>query len=74
MSWEEAKLGEYFKIKHGYAFKSSFFSDEGAYVLLTPGNFYDEGGFKHKGEKETYYTGGIPESFILNCSSRFMSR
>lgn len=59
------KLGDYFQIKHGYAFKGEFFADSGPYVLLTPGNFFDEGGFKHKGAKEKYYTGEVPDGFIL---------
>lgn len=65
MGWEHRTLSEFLRIKHGFAFKSQFFSNEGEYVLLTPGNFYERGGFKNKGEKETYYTGDIPEDFIL---------
>lgn len=63
--WKQAKLGEFFRIKHGYAFQGEFFKDIGPYVLLTPGNFYDEGGFKLKGDKEKYYTGKVPPDFIL---------
>lgn len=37
-AWAERELGETFKIKHGFAFTSEFFSDDGPYVLLTPGN------------------------------------
>lgn len=59
-------FGDFFKVKHGYAFKSEFFSDSGNYVVVTPGNFYDEGGFKKKGDKEKFYTGVVPESFVLN--------
>ena len=65
MTWRPIKLGDVLSVKHGYAFKSEYYSDEGEFILLTPGNFYDEGGFKHKGEKETFYTGDIPENFIL---------
>lgn len=61
-----SKLGEFFDIKHGYAFKGEYFSDEGSYVLMTPGNFYEKGGFKSRGDKEKYYIGDIPESYILN--------
>lgn len=63
--WTHGRLGDYFQIKHGYAFKGEFFATEGPYVVLTPGNFYDEGGFKLKGDKEKYYTGDIPQGFIL---------
>jgi type I restriction enzyme, S subunit len=63
--WKKAKLGEYFRIKHGFAFKGEFFADEGPYILLTPGNFNPDGGIKLKGEKEKYYTGDFPSEFLL---------
>ncbi|MEK9685592.1 MAG: restriction endonuclease subunit S [Rhodospirillaceae bacterium] len=66
MKWREYCLGEVIEIKHGYAFKSQYFSNEGEYILLTPGNCYEEGGLKLKGEKEKYFIGDIPEGFILN--------
>jgi type I restriction enzyme S subunit len=65
MMWEERRFGEFFKIRHGFAFKSEFYSREGKFILLTPGNFFEVGGFRHKGEKETYYVGEIPASYIL---------
>lgn len=65
MSWREIKLGDYITIKHGYAFKSKFFADSGKYVLLTPGNCYQQGGLRLKGEKEKYFVGDIPEDFVL---------
>jgi len=65
LGWRKRRLGDLFRIKHGYAFKGQYFSDAGPYILLTPGNFYDGGGFKKKGEKEKYYTGAVPEDFIL---------
>jgi len=37
--WIETKLKNICSIKHGFAFKSRFFSEEGDYVLLTPGSF-----------------------------------
>jgi type I restriction enzyme S subunit len=63
--WTTTKLGECFRIKHGYAFKGEFFSEAGSHVLLTPGNFSEEGGLKLKGEKEKYYSGPIPGEFVL---------
>jgi len=63
--WRRRKLGDFFRLKHGYAFKGRFFSETGPYIVLTPGNFFDEGGFKHK-EKEKFYTGDIPNGFILS--------
>lgn len=43
----------------------SFFSDKGDYVLLTPGNFFEEGGYRDRGEKQKYYTGEIPKGYVL---------
>ena len=59
------KLSELFRIKHGYAFKGRYFDSSGQYVLLTPGNFHEEGGFRDLGKKQRYYTGDVPEGFIL---------
>ncbi len=53
------------KIKHGYAFKGENFSNGGKYVVLTPGNFYEEGGFRFREGKEKYYKGNFPEEFLL---------
>ena len=64
-AWKRSRLGDLLEIKHGYAFKGEFFSGEGEFVLLTPGNFREEGGLKLKGEKEKYYTGEIPDDFVL---------
>ncbi len=63
--WQLTTLGSHFRIKHGFAFKGKFFSDSGPYVLLTPGNFREEGGLKLKGEKEKYYTSDFPLEFLL---------
>lgn len=60
------ELGHGIEIKHGFAFKGEFFSGEGEKIVLTPGNFYDEGGFKYTPGKEKFYTGEIPEDYI--CS------
>ncbi|GMR21354.1 MAG: hypothetical protein BMS9Abin36_1954 [Gammaproteobacteria bacterium] len=64
--WDTKRLNEIFKIKHGFAFKSDYFSDAGNYVLLTPGNFYEKGGYRDRGEKQKYYTGVIPDGYILS--------
>ena len=52
-------------IKHGFTFKSKYFTDQGDYVMLTPGNFYETGGYRDRGEKQKYYCGEIPNGFIL---------
>ena len=35
-------------------------------MLLTPGNFYERGGYRDRGEKQKYYTGEIPRDYVLN--------
>lgn len=66
MEWKEATLGDIIHVKHGYPFKSEFFSfDQGRHIVLTPGNFYETGGFLLRPEKDRFYTGTFPESFIL---------
>jgi type I restriction enzyme S subunit len=64
--WVEKTLSELCDIKHGFAFKSEFFTSEGDYVLLTPGNFYESGGYRDRGEKQKYYVGEIPPDFVLS--------
>ena len=64
--WEETTLGNICTIKHGFAFKSQYFTMSGEYVLLTPGNFYETGGYRDRGEKQKYYIGDIPQDYILD--------
>lgn len=56
MTWTETHLGKLLEVEHGYAFKGEFFSEEGSLVVLTPGNFNEEGGFKPRPGKDRYYT------------------
>jgi len=62
--WEEKKLRNICNIKHGFAFKSEFFVGNSNYVVLTPGSFYETGGFRDQGKKTKYYRGDIPEGYI----------
>ena len=64
--WAEKKLSELCDIKHGFAFDGEFFSNEGEYVLLTPGNLYETGGYRDRGEKQKYYNGEIPRDYVLH--------
>jgi type I restriction enzyme S subunit len=66
MSWREITLGSAIHVKHGYAFKGELFSDSGDYIVLTPGNFNEGGGFRIRPEKDRAYVGNIPESFVLD--------
>lgn len=64
--WEEVPLSDYFKVKHGYAFKGEFITPEPTkYRLVTPGNFEIGGGFKSA--KFKYYSSDvIPEEYVFN--------
>ena len=65
-SWEIVELGTYFQIKHGFAFDGKFFSSSGDFILMTPGNFHEEGGFRDRGDRTKYYTGEVPKDYILS--------
>ncbi len=61
-----SKLGDYISVKHGFAFKSAYFTDVvGTDVLLTPANFAIGGGFQDARRK--YYAGPIPDGYVLQA-------
>lgn len=61
-----ARLSDFIKIKHGYAFKGEHFSAQPTKdVLVTPGNFAIGGGFK--AEKFKYYSGPLPEDYLFSA-------
>lgn len=63
--WPRVTIGDVAKIKHGFAFKGEYFTDEvQPNVLVTPGNFAIGGGFQ-KG-KSKFYAGPIPEDYVLS--------
>ncbi len=64
-TWEVVKLGDLFGIKHGFAFDGEYFEESGEYILLTPGHFHEDGGFRDQGRKTKYYTGEIPNGYLL---------
>jgi type I restriction enzyme, S subunit len=64
-SWTETTLHNKIHVKHGFPFKSEYFASEGDYIVLTPGNFYEEGGFKQQQGKEKFYKGTFLESYLL---------
>jgi type I restriction enzyme S subunit len=66
MKWEETKLSGLFEVKHGFAFKSEFFSESGKYAVTTPGHFYEAGGFRQREGKEKYYKGEFPPQYLLS--------
>lgn len=63
--WKEYKLGEFIKVKHGFAFKGDYIvSDKTDKILVTPGNFHIGGGFKS--DKFKYYKSeDFPQDYIL---------
>ena len=65
MKLNNRKLGDGIHIKHGFAFLGKYFSDQGKHILLTPGNFYEEGGFKLRPEKDRYFLGVFPNDYLL---------
>jgi type I restriction enzyme S subunit len=65
MKRQPAKFAELFRVRHGYAFKGEFFDSAGEYLLLTPGNFNECGGFRDLGEKQKRYSGEVPNGLIL---------
>lgn len=64
--WEKRDLTGLISVKHGFAFKSEFFSDSGDFVLLTPGSFNESGGFRDQGGKTKYYLGDVPNGYLLH--------
>jgi len=65
-SWRFTTLDEFITVKHGFAFKGEYFCEDGKYIVLTPGNFHEEGGFKLRAGKDRFYRGEIPKDYILN--------
>lgn len=65
-AWRNCKLGDLLEVKHGFAFLGKYFGNTGTHVVLTPGNFLEEGGFKERSDKAKWYSGQIPEDYVLN--------
>lgn len=64
-AWPKQPLGSVLKVKHGFAFESRYFTQSGDQVLLTPGNFYEHGGFRDRGMDQKRYLGPTPPDFVL---------
>ena len=71
--WAVVPLSELIRIKHGFAFKSEYFTDSGDMVLLTPGNFFEGGGYRDRGSKQKYYEGVVPIGFVLQRGDLLMA-
>ncbi len=66
MSWQEVQLGDGIHVKHGFAFKGEYFSASGEYLVLTPGNFLEKGGFRVRDGKERFYHADFPQDYLLS--------
>ena len=65
LSWPVVSLGELIEVKHGFAFKGEYFSDEPTGdVLVTPGNFAIGGGFQTN--KLKFYDGPVADEYVLH--------
>lgn len=60
------KMGDLIRIKHGFPFLGEHFTDEGEFIVLTPGNFFEAGGFKRTPGKEKFYDADFPKEYL--CS------
>jgi len=65
IEWIEKTLGDLIHIKHGWAFKGEYFASDGEYIVVTPGNFFEEGGFRLRIGKEKFYTDKFPTEYLL---------
>jgi len=64
--WIERQIGDYLHdIKHGFAFKGEYFTNQPTeHYLVTPANFAIGGGFQNG--KSMYYTNDFPDEYILD--------
>ena len=63
--WPTTSLRGKIHVKHGFPFKGEHFQSSGTYVVLTPGNFHEQGGFKRNAEKDKCYSETFPEEYLL---------
>jgi type I restriction enzyme S subunit len=63
--WDVQPLSRHIQVKHGFAFQSKYFCNRGPFVLLTPGNFYEAGGYRDRGDRQKFYDGPVPDGFVL---------
>ena len=65
-SLRTAKLGELFRVVHGFAFKGEHFLQDGHYIVFTLGNFHEQGGFRIRPGKDRYCRSPFPERYVLD--------
>jgi type I restriction enzyme, S subunit len=67
MTWSDARLGDFVRIEHGFAFKGEHFKEAGKHVVLTPGHFHEQGGFRARPGKDRFYAAPYPERYLLSA-------
>ncbi|PXV52999.1 restriction endonuclease subunit S [Aeromonas veronii] len=65
--WSESPLKNILSLKHGFAFDGNKFSDSGEYILMTPGNFNEHGGFREKAPEKYFVGDDFSTDFILSA-------
>ncbi len=62
--WRKVRLGDFFTVRHGFAFKGKNITTEVTNnILVTPSNFHIGGGFKS--DKFKYFSGEYPDDYVL---------
>ena len=66
--WEPVTLGDLVDIKHGWPFKSEYFSDTltGKPIIVSIGNFQYTGGFRFESTENSEYRDEYPREYELN--------
>jgi type I restriction enzyme S subunit len=67
-TWALARLRDFMKVKHGYAFDGAYFRLDGQLTLMTPGHFDEAGGFRDQGARTKYYVGEVPPGYTLSAN------
>ena len=64
--WRTKALGDIFFLKHGFAFSSDFFCEDGGPIVLTPGNFRLDGGLYFDSRNTKRYAGAYDAKDVFN--------
>ena len=67
-SWNRVRLGDIIRVKHGWSFKSEFFSEDltGRPIVVAVGNFRYSGGFRFESTKTKEYRGEYAGEYELS--------
>ena len=67
--WAEGELIDLCEITHGFAFKGKEFAvdlDEEKSIVITPGNFTEDGSLNFTGNNTKRFTGSPPDGYLFN--------